>query len=66
MIEVLSRPAPLAGSMRFVRYAFMPNRLRYCGGDDNRTLFEYGVENVVDGGLTPLRADSPGRCRTCS
>ncbi len=54
MIEVPARSAPLAGSMRFVRYAFMPNRLRYCGGDDNRTLFEYGVENVVDGGLTPL------------
>ena len=32
----------------------MPNRLRYCGGDDNRTLFEYGVEHVVDGGLAPL------------
>jgi hypothetical protein len=39
---------------RFVRYAFMPNRLRYCGGDDNRTLFDYGVEQIVDGGLPPL------------
>lgn len=29
----------LAGTLRFIRYAFMPNRLRYCGGDDNRTLF---------------------------
>lgn len=37
-----------------MRYAFMPNRLRYCGGDDNRTLFEYGIEQIVDGGLTPL------------
>jgi hypothetical protein len=46
--------APLAGTLRFVRYAFMPNRLRYCGGDDNRTIFEYAVENVSDGGLTPL------------
>src|SRR6202165_3733350 len=45
---------PLAGSLRFIRYAFMPNRLRYCGGDDNRTLFEYGIESAVDGGLTPL------------
>lgn len=25
---------PLAGSLRFIRYAFMPNRLRYCGGDE--------------------------------
>src|ERR1700736_1978001 len=45
---------PLSGSLRFIRYAFMPNRLRYCGGDDNRTLFEYGIESTVDGGLTPL------------
>src|ERR687883_198478 len=44
----------LAGTLRFIRYGFMPNRLRYCGGDDNRTLFEYGVEQVVDGGLRPL------------
>jgi hypothetical protein len=46
--------SPLSGSLRFIRYAFMPNRLRYCGGDDNRTLFEYGIENAVDGGLNPL------------
>ena len=32
----------------------MPNRLRYCGGDHNRTLFEYGLEQTIDGGLTPL------------
>jgi hydrogenase maturation factor len=44
----------LAGSLRFIRYGFMPNRLRYCGGDDNRTLYEYGIEQVVDGGLPPL------------
>jgi hydrogenase maturation factor len=46
--------AALEGTLRFVRYAFMPNRLRYCGGDDNRTLFEYGTEGVSDGGLQPL------------
>src|SRR5918911_156798 len=44
----------LAGTLRFIRYGFMPNRLRYCGGDDNRTLFQYGVEGASDGGLTPL------------
>src|SRR6516225_6560355 len=43
-----------SGMLRFIRYAFMPNRLRYCGGDDNRTLFEYGLEGVSDGGLQPL------------
>jgi hydrogenase maturation factor len=46
--------APLEGTLRFIRYGFMPNRLRYCGGDDNRTLFDYGLEGVSDAGLPPL------------
>src|ERR1700694_5784511 len=46
--------APLEGTLRFIRYAFRPNRLRYCGGDDNRTLFEYGTLGLTDGGLPPL------------
>lgn len=54
MIGLQPLSTPLAGQLRFIRYAFMPNRLRYCGGDDNRTLFEYGVEKVVDGGLSPM------------
>lgn len=54
MIDLQPLPTSLAGSLRFARYAFMPNRLRYCGGDDNRTLFEYSVEQVDDGGLRPL------------
>src|SRR3989337_1307374 len=45
---------PLDGTLRFVRYGFMPNRLRYCGGDDDRTLFQYGVAGVTDGGLREL------------
>lgn len=53
MIEAPSA-SPLAGTLRFVRYAFMPNRLQYCGGDDNRTLLQYATEGVTDGGLTPL------------
>jgi hypothetical protein len=33
----------------------MPNRLQYCGPTgDNRTLFDYAIEGVTDGGLTPL------------
>lgn len=36
----------IAGTTRFVRYAFMPNRLRYCGGDENSTLLEYAVAQV--------------------
>jgi hypothetical protein len=42
---------PLSGMVRFIRYGFMPNRLRYCGGDENQLLFEHAVEKVVDGGL---------------
>ena len=44
----------LAGQLRFIRYGFMPNRLRFCGSDANRTLFDYGIERVVDDGLSPL------------
>jgi Family of unknown function (DUF6390) len=42
---------PLDGMVRFIRYGFMPNRLRYCGGDENRLLFDHAVEEVVNGGL---------------
>jgi len=51
---VVQRVTPLAGQLRFVRYGFMPNRLRYCGGDDNRALLDYGLAGVSDGGLTEL------------
>lgn len=54
MLDLRPTATPLAGQLRFIRYGFMPNQLRYCGGDDNRTLFEYGVEKVVDDGLRPL------------
>ena len=36
----------IAGTTRFLRYAFMPNRLRYCGGDDNSTILEYATAGV--------------------
>ncbi len=54
MIDLMPQVTPLAGQLRFIRYAFMPNQLRYCGGDDNRTIFQYGVEQTVDDGLRPL------------
>lgn len=54
MIDLHPASTPLAGQLRFIRYAFMPNQLRYCGGDDNRTIFQYGVERTVDDGLRPL------------
>src|SRR5919199_4662668 len=52
--EPMCQVRALAGTLRFVRYGFMPNRLRYCGPDDNRTLLQYALEDVSDGGLTPL------------
>ena len=42
------------GTLLFARYAFMPNRLSYCGGDDNKTLFEYCVANQTDPGLVNI------------
>jgi hypothetical protein len=55
MIDTRVPGSSISGQLRFIRYAFMPNRLRYCGGtDDNRTIFEYGIEHEVDRGLEPL------------
>ncbi len=48
------QPAPLAGMLRFIRYAFMPNRLQYCGGDDNATLLASAVTGEAHSGLPPL------------
>ena len=44
----------LDGAQLFARYAFMPNRLTYCGGDDNRALFDYCLAGVTDDGLRRL------------
>ncbi len=46
--------AILAGSLRFIRYGFMPNRLRYCGPDETRTLFQYAVEQTIEPDVAPL------------
>ena len=42
----LAPPGSIDGTSRFIRYAFMPNRLHYCGGDNNGSIFDYGVEGV--------------------
>lgn len=42
------------GALLAARYAFMPNKLRYCGGDDNFNLFSYVFENQSDQGLKDL------------
>ncbi len=45
-MTLLEQRSAVGGTTRFVRYAFMPNRLQYCGGDDNRTILEYAVADV--------------------
>jgi Family of unknown function (DUF6390) len=48
----LSGPGPAAdGPLLFARYAYPPNELGYCGGDDHRALLEQTSAGVVDGGL---------------
>lgn len=44
----------MSGTLLFARYAFMPNRLGYCGGDENKALWDYCLEGQSDPGLTPL------------
>lgn len=48
------------GAVRFVRYAYPPNVLGYCGPHDHAALFEYGTAGVVDGGLLGLVRDFEG------
>lgn len=48
------------GGVRFVRYAYPPNALGYCGPDDHLALFEYGTQRVDDGGLRALARDFDG------
>ena len=45
-MTLLEPRSAVTGTTRFVRYAFMPNRLQYCGGDDNRTILEYAVADT--------------------
>ncbi|MGH4020419.1 MAG: DUF6390 family protein, partial [Pseudonocardiaceae bacterium] len=41
----------LPGALLFVRYAFPPNDLGYCGPSDSQELLGYGTNGVVDRGL---------------
>lgn len=42
------------GSLLFAKYAFAPNKLRYCGPGENRAIFNYCVANQSDEGLIEL------------
>lgn len=47
----------LDGALFAARYAFMPNKLRYCGGDRNSNLFDYVAEGESDQGLKNMLAE---------
>jgi hydrogenase maturation factor len=49
-----------SGLVRFIRYAFMPNHLGYCGGRSSEVLLEHGSEGRADSRLTPLLAEFSG------
>lgn len=49
-----------SGLLLFIRYAFMPNHLGYCGGNDNDVLFEHAVTGHPDARLVPLLAKFSG------
>jgi len=53
-------PAATSGLLRFIRYAFMPNHLGYCGGDHAEVLLEHAAEGRSDDRLAPLLARFTG------
>jgi hypothetical protein len=52
-----------AGPLLFARYAYPPNELGYCGGDDHRALLEQASSGLVDGAFGRACGNSraPGR-----
>lgn len=50
----------MEGPQLFLRYAFMPNRLGYCGGEDHQALLDYGAEGYTDPGLIDLAQQFEG------
>lgn len=42
------------GTLLFARYAYMPNRLGYCGGEEHQELLQYCVARQSDAGLENL------------
>ena len=43
-----------SGLLLFIRYAFMPNHLGYCGGNESEVLFEHAASGHHDPRLAPL------------
>lgn len=50
----------MSGPALFVRYAFAPNRLGYCGPADAGALLEYGALGRVDNGFRALAQQFEG------
>jgi hypothetical protein len=50
----MTPPDSGTGAGLFVRYAYAPNRLGYCGPEDVEALVAYGVSDVSDPGLRQL------------
>jgi hydrogenase maturation factor len=48
------------GPLLFARYAFRPNLLGYCGGDDHRGLLDYTRSGTADPGLLQLERQFDG------
>ncbi len=42
------------GALDFIKYAYPPNKLRYCGPSNNRAIFDYFLHEKVDQGLIEL------------
>ena len=49
-----------SGMLQFIRYAFMPNHLGYCGGDENQLRLEHAAAGEADRGPAPLLAKFTG------
>jgi hypothetical protein len=57
-VEVVT--AGSAGIALFIRYAFMPNHLGYCGGNQNELLLEQAATGQAGPALTPLLTQFSG------
>lgn len=42
------------GAIDFIKYAYPPNKLRYCGPSNDRAIFDYFTHEKVDQGLIEL------------
>ncbi|MDQ3306367.1 MAG: DUF6390 family protein [Actinomycetota bacterium] len=49
-----------SGLLDFIRYAFMPNHLGYCGGNEHEVLFEHAAAGQSDQRLAPMLAKFTG------